>query len=498
MSEAQERLEASVPPFDDVLVDDILSREEGHFIEFKRVREKLSSSLEAAVAFANADGGWIILGVEDSDKGRGRARVYGLEENPTNLDEFRRLLASRITPPLVPPPSLTVVGCTLRDGKQGTVAVVRMHKSPTVHSIVDNGTFVRLDRSNRELTAPEITELCFGRGTVTAESQLEANVDITLLDTAYWRAYAEARSLTRPLRDALQHVGLARRNAEDKLCPTRAAALLFAEDPSALLAAKAAVRVFHYNGRRVEHGPTPNLARPPKTITGPLIVQVRAALDAVMDALAQGVRMGEHGFEVVQRYPVRVIREAITNAVIHRDYHIPADIHIRIFDDRLEVESPGLFPGRVTPGNITQVQFNRNPAIVSHLREFPNPPNLDAGEGARMMFATMEQAGLYSPLYLTPPALPRDAVCVVLLNLERPSVWDRVNSFVNEHGSITNAELRQIMQSVDTLAASKMLRKWVEQGLLAVANPGDAKRLRRYTRPLMTTPDLPLFSTGPG
>ncbi len=278
MSEAQERLEASVPPFDDVLVDDILSREEGHFIEFKRVREKLSSSLEAAVAFANADGGWIILGVEDSDKGRGRARVYGLEENPTNLDEFRRLLASRITPPLVPPPSLTVVGCTLRDGKQGTVAVVRMHKSPTVHSIVDNGTFVRLDRSNRELTAPEITELCFGRGTVTAESQLEANVDITLLDTAYWRAYAEARSLTRPLRDALQHVGLARRNAEDKLCPTRAAALLFAEDPSALLAAKAAVRVFHYNGRRVEHGPTPNLARPPKTITGPLIVQVRAAL----------------------------------------------------------------------------------------------------------------------------------------------------------------------------------------------------------------------------
>ncbi len=184
--------------------------------------------------------------------------------------------------------------------------------------------------------------------------------------------------------------------------------------------------------------------------------------------------------------------------MIHRDYHIPADIHIRIFDDRLEVESPGLFPGRVTPGNITQVQFNRNPAIVSHLREFPNPPNLDAGEGARMMFATMEQAGLYSPLYLTPPALPRDAVCVVLLNLERPSVWDRVNSFVNEHGSITNAELRQIMQSVDTLAASKMLRKWVEQGLLAVANPGDAKRLRRYTRPLMTTPDLPLFSTGPG
>jgi len=497
LSEAPEDLEAPLPPFDDGLVDDILSREEGHFLELKRVRERLSSALEAVVAFANADGGWIILGIEDPDKGRGRDRVYGLEENPANLDELRRLLASRITPPLVPPPSLTVTGCTLRDGKRGTVAVVRVHKSPTVHSIVDNGTFVRLDRSNRELTAQEITELCFGRGTVTAESQLEANVDIALLDTAYWRAYADARGLTRQLRDALQHLGLARRNAEDKLCPTRAAALLFAEDPSALLSAKAAVRVFHYSGTRIEHGPTPNLARPPKTIAGPLIVQVRNALDAVMDAIAQGVRMGPHGFEVVQRYPVRVIREAITNAVIHRDYHIPSDTHIRVFADRIEVESPGLFPGRVTPGNITQVQFNRNPAIVSHLREFPNPPNLDAGEGARMMFATMEQAGLYSPLYLTPPAFPREAVCVVLFNLERPSVWDQVNSFLDKHGAITNAQLRQIMQTDNTLAASRLLKAWVDQGLLAVVNPEAAKQFRRYARPFMGG-ELPLFSGAPG
>lgn len=497
MSEAPEDLEAPLPPFDDGLVDDILSREEGHLIEFKRVREKLSSSLEAVVAFANADGGWVILGIEDPDKGRGRDRAYGLEENPANLDEFRRLLASRITPTLVPQPALTVIGCTLRDGKRGTIALVRVYKSPTVHSIVDNGTFVRLDRSNKELTAQEITELCFARGTVTAESRLESNVDIGLLDTVYWRAYADARRVTRPLPDALQHLGLARRNAEDRLCPTRAAILLFAEDPSALLSAKTAIRLFHYSGTRIEHGPTPNLARPPKTVTGPLVVQVGNALDAVMGILAQGVRMGPRGFEIVQRYPVRVVREAITNAVIHRDYHIPSDIHIRVFDDRIEVESPGLFPGQVTAANITQAQFSRNPAIVSHLREFPNPPNLDAGEGARMMFATMEQAGLYSPLYLTPPAFARDAVCVVLFNLERPSVWNRVSSFIDEHGSITNAELRRIMQTADTLAASKRLRKWVEQSLLAVANPGAAKRLRRYTKPLMAT-DLPLFSTGPG
>ena len=72
--------------------------------------------------------------------------------------------------------------------------------------------------------------------------------------------------------------------------------------------------------------------------------------------------MGPLGFEIVQRYPVRVIKEAITNAVIHRDYHLATDVHIRIFSDRIEVESPGLFAGPVTVANIGQVGvFNRNP-----------------------------------------------------------------------------------------------------------------------------------------
>ncbi len=493
MADASTPAQPAALPFDDRLVDDMLTWQEGHFLDFKRIRDKLQSALEAAVAFANTDGGWIIFGVEDPDKGQGRDRVYGIEENPTNLDEFQRLLGSRITPPLAPRPLPTLVQCTLRNGQRGTIAFIRVHKSPMVHSIIEDGTFARLEKSNKELTAPEITELCFARGTVTAESQPETRVDIELLDTPYWRAYADSRRLTRPLRDALYHLGLARRDAEGVLHPTRAAVLLFAEDPSAVASTKAAIRVFHYSGLRAELGPAPNLVRPPRTITGPLVAQVTGARDAVMDALAQGVRIGPHGFEIVQRYPVRVILEAITNAVIHRDYHIPADIHIRVFGDRIEVESPGRLPGGVTPANITQVQFSRNPSIVNHLREFPNPPNLDAGEGTRMMFATMQHAGLYSPLYFTPPAFPREAVCVVMLSLERPSVWDRVSSFLEKQGAITNAQLRQIMATDNTLAASKLLRAWVEQGLLAVVNPDAAKQHRRYAKPFMGG-ELPLFS----
>ena len=218
----------------------------------------------------------------------------------------------------------------------------------------------------------------------------------------------------------------------------------------------------------------------------------------VLDELASGVQMGPLGFEIVQKYPTRVIKEAITNAVIHRDYSIPSDIQIRIFPDRVEVISPGTLPGKVTLRNIQNIgSFNRNPLIVSNLREFPDPPNLDAGEGVRMMFQTMNAAGLYPPIYLTRSTTGRDEVRVLLLNENRPTIWDQVSSYLDKHGSVSNAEVRQIMGSENTLAVSKTLKAWVERGLLEVANPEAGKRSRRYRIPEVD-PIPKFFSIEPG
>ena len=362
-----------------------------------------------------------------------------------------------------------------------------------MHSIVNDGTFCRLDRSNQQLTAQQINELSFARGCISAESQC-VDVDFELLETNFWRQYASTRRLTRPLAEALRHIGLARVDHTGALRPTRAAALLFAEDPAGVLASKTSVRVFHYKGERIQHGPTPNLLKPPRTIGGPLIRQIADTLDYLKNELSTGVEMGPLGFEVVHRYPVRVLREAVTNAVIHRDYHVPSDTQIRIFSDRVEVESPGLLPGPVSPSNVWKIgSFNRNPLIVNALREFPDPPNLDAGEGVRMMFDTMWQSQLYLPIYLTRPQMHKDAVLVVILNEHRPTVWDQVSDFIDQHGSITNKEVRKLIVGGDVLGASKQLREWVQKGLLVVVNAKAAKQHRRYSKP-STPPETPLFS----
>jgi ATP-dependent DNA helicase RecG len=76
----------------------------------------------------------------------------------------------------------------------------------------------------------------------------------------------------------------------------------------------------------------------------------------------------------------------LTNAVIHRDYGIADDIHIRIFDNRVEIESPGRLPAHITPANILDERYSRNGAVVRYINKFPDAPNKDVGEGLNTAF----------------------------------------------------------------------------------------------------------------
>lgn len=283
----------TLPPVDDAFVDRLLAHPESRGFEWKRVG-KVDRLLESVVAFANSDGGVLALGLEDPDRATGRDRVFGIQEHPMNWDELLRKLRSRVTEPDQLPVTHQEIACTLRDGSRGSLILLRIQKSSRIHSIVDDGTFVRLSKGNKELTATEINDLCYARGVISSETRLE-NVDFELLETDYWKAYARRRKLTRPIEEALFHLGLAKRDAGGKLWPTRAAVLLFAEEPSGLLASKAAVRVFHYRGTKISTDPNTNLVRKPVTVGGPLIQLIPDALQTVINELATGVQFGPPG-----------------------------------------------------------------------------------------------------------------------------------------------------------------------------------------------------------
>jgi ATP-dependent DNA helicase RecG len=487
------------PTPDTSLLDSLLARPEGGSFEVKRLKGgELSRCLQSLSAFANTLGGLLVLGLEDPKKATGPDRIYGVEENPEALDELRRqlqtLLTPRIQPPWAPEPVFHTIPCVLRTGSPGTLVCIQVYPSETLHSLVTGGTFVRFDRSNRQLNAGEIHERMLRLGQASVVDQ-PVEVPFELLDTHWWKDYRDARGLTRPLEEALRSVGLAKKVGE-AWKPTRLAVLLFAEFPSDLLGEKCAIRIFHYQGEQVIHtGSTTNLLRPPRTVTGPLVHQIREGLRGVEEELASGVQVSPLGFEIVQRYPRRAIQESITNAVLHRDYRIPGDIQIRLFSDRIEVESPGGLPYRLQVTNLGKVGSRpRNPSLVNQVREFPSPPNQDAGEGIPMMRDLMRKADLYPPIFVPLSVAEKDSLLVTLRNEVRASNWDQVAALLDSHSTITNTQVRELLGTEDTLRVSKLLRGWVEIGLLEVANPEGAKQNRRYRKP-GTAAEVDLFST---
>ena len=112
------------------------------------------------------------------------------------------------------------------------------------------------------------------------------------------------------------------------------------------------------------------LAFDPITVEGCLYSQIVAAV-AKTKELVEGIKtLGPTGLESV-KYPDETLHEILTNAVLHRDYSIVSDVHVRIYDNRIEVESPGRLAGHVTTANVLTEQFARNPKIVRLINKFP-------------------------------------------------------------------------------------------------------------------------------
>ncbi|OGR83752.1 MAG: hypothetical protein A2901_02100 [Elusimicrobia bacterium RIFCSPLOWO2_01_FULL_54_10] len=468
------------------LIDSILSiPTETRTIEFKRLgsrNETIDRTLQSIVAMANTDGGLLILGVDDPQKSakKGLDRIFGIEESITLFDELGHSIKT-ISPPLTglwPPETIEVKEKSVRIG------LISIPKVTDVFRSIENHVFIRLERGNRRLSPQEIVHFAYIKGFQRADSEL-VKVDFHLLKTGFYDAWRKKRGIEEgPIEAILEKTGLARKDPSGELLPTKAAVLLFVEFPNDLLDTKCAIRVFQYEGNLETIKETLNLIGTPKSITGPAIKQISDAHDYVLTLLRSGIRIPS-GFTTHYKIPERAIKEAITNAVIHRDYHTKRDIEVKIFEDRVEIESPGLLPFNITPSNIGSERAldYRNSLLVKHLREFPDPPNLDQNEGVKAMRHAMSEQSLYPPIFWTYPRL-QDAIRVILFNEKTPTVWDKVAHYLNQKKYITNMEARTILRIGDTVKVSKLFNRWVRQGVLTKIVPRTgAKRNVSYRLP---------------
>lgn len=453
---------------DEEIVEMLLNLKEWQTFECKRAAVQPVRLLETSVAFANTDGGIIAIGLDDPKKLAKSPidkRLVGASENLENISEFLKQLDKEIDPPL-PAKNKFEIEITNYEGKKDTLVLVSIKKSTDVHSLKRGDTLVRQGNQNVKIGSTEIIRLKYEKGAIKYESESSGISDLDCIDLNLLNEFKKDNSSSEQnIWEFLKDNGLAIRT-QNSFELTKAGVLIFGKNPSVSLSSKCSIKISHFYGTKPNFSGEPNFVQRPFTIEGPLIGQIEKTLQYFRDVVKRSApKLHGASFQPSLMIPEWAFQEAITNAVIHRNYSIQNDIQVRFFDDKIEIESPGTYPGHININNIRIERFARNPLIVRTLNRFNRSPNLDIGEGVDRMFKAMEDNNLYEPLFF-PPHIRPNSVLLHLLNLHRIEYWDVVSNYLNTNFYITNQKARKITNIQDTIKMSRLLRTWVNQGLL--------------------------------
>ncbi|RJR31270.1 hypothetical protein C4569_02395 [Candidatus Parcubacteria bacterium] len=474
------------------IVKIFLDTREWQTFECKRAAIKPADLIETVVSLANSDGGYIVVGLEDPAKAEEDKRLLGISENADNVSDFLKLIDKEIEPPLVLWGKFELNIINVK-GEQDKLLVLNVKKSNGVHSLRRGDTFVRRGRQNVKIGSSEIMRLKYEKGDIKFESEKSGVRSLTDIDHDLFLQYKNDTS-SAGLDDwqFLKDNGLAfGDNGKYEL--TKAGVLLFGKNPSVTLSNKCGIKITHYYGTKPTYTGKPNFVTRPFSIEGPLIKQIEQTIEYFRKIVKSSPpKLTGATFTPTFLIPEWAFQEAITNAVIHRNYFVQDDIQVRFFDDRVDIESPGTYPGHITVENIRAERFARNPLILRTLNRFQAAPNLDIGEGVDRMFKVMEERNLYEPLYF-PPTIRANTVLLILLNIHKIEYWDVVSKYLDENYRITNKKAREVTGILDILKMSRFLHGWLEKGLLEKV--GTAKKDCYYRKPGQEAPKS-LFSRG--
>lgn len=429
----------------------VLSIDEGHFHDLKSRRIKPSRLTRPISAFANASGGELYIGVEEEEIDGHKIRHWRGFPDPeaanAHLQVFEQLF------PLGRYFSYMFLEC---NGEPGLVLQVGINKTRDITKASDGIPYLRRGAQNLPVKTPE------------ALQRLKFDKEITSFETELLEVapalITNSEIIIKFILEVIPTVEPEEWLAKQMLLldgkPTVGGVLLFGEQPQAILPKRSAIKVYRYKSTDSE-GTRETLAFDPISIEGCLYDQIKEAVGKTVDLIQDIHVLGPQGMEKI-KYPHETLHEIITNAVLHRDYSIASDIHLRIFDNRIEVESPGRLPGHVTVQNILREQCARNGSIVRIINKFPNPPNKDVGEGLNTAFNAMRQLRLKYP-----EIVETETSVIVYIRHERlASPEEAVLDYLSTHEEINNHTARQITGITSENSMKEVFYRMRDKGLI--------------------------------
>lgn len=369
-------------------VSRLVALPEGQWFERKSGRVRPRDLAVPLVAMANAEGGYVVVGLHDGE-------ADGLTARRTN--ELRQA-AFDFTQPVV---RVHADERPLPDGDR-VLLVLRVDPGDSVHETASGECYLRVGDESRRLGFAQRQELEYDRGTAPYDGTA-VDAQIGDLDSNQVTAYQEAIGSSAP-ETMLRARSLLTRDGR----LTVAAYLLFADRPQDLFP-HAHVRVLRYAD--VERG-----AGAGQTLEdhadirceGSIPEQISRAAKVIEQLIPRRRSLSARGrFEGMPVIPRDAWLEGVVNAVLHRSYSLVGDhTRIEIFPDRLEVTSPGRFPGLVDPNKpLSIARHARNPRLARVCSDLGIAQEL--GEGIRRIYGEMRARGLTEPIYTQTPTSVR-------------------------------------------------------------------------------------------
>ena len=373
-------------------IDEILRSEERQTFERKSVMIEPKALAIPLIAFANADGGKVVIGISDKTK-----RIEGVDYEIERVNELLRVPFDYCEPTVKT--EIEWIPCIDYKRRQNHVIVMHIEPSPQVHTNQADEVYLRVGDKSKLLKFEDRLQLTYDKGERYFEDKLVLDATVDDLDIKQVKEYVQRIGYSKtPLEFLKQNNGFVIEK-EGKLCVSTAAILLFGKVPQKFFP-RARVRFIRYEGVEEKFGAEMNVIKD-VIFKGTILKMVRDSIAYLDTQIKEKTYLGANGtFITEEEYPKFVRQEIIVNAVSHRAYSITGtDIQIKMFDNRIVVESPGKLPGMVRAENIRFTHFSRNPKIAEFLRAYDFVK--EYGEGVDRMCRELEAVGQKLPLYYT-------------------------------------------------------------------------------------------------
>ena len=373
-------------------IQEIITRTEDQTFDCKSIQIAPKALAIPIVAFANADGGVIAIGVSDERD------IEGVDQHIDKLNELLRVPFDFCNPSVSV--TCSYLPCTDKDGNENRVLLMRVPASSSLHTNQTDEAFVRIGDKSRKLAFDERVQLMYDKGERYFEDTAVYGATIDDIDMDAVADYAKlvgyGKSPQQYLRENNAFV-TTNKSGEENV--SAACILLFGKNPQRFFP-RARTRFIRYEGVDEKVGAEMNVIKD-VTFEGTILNQIKKTVEFIETQVREHTFLGQHAQFVTKRdYPEFVIQEMTVNACCHRAYNIKGtEIQIKMFDDRLVFESPGKLPGQVKPNNIRHTHFSRNPKIAAFLKAYHYVKEF--GEGFDRICREQEANGANSPSFRT-------------------------------------------------------------------------------------------------